>query len=253
MTLILSVIILKIKPKNIELLPLIMVITGVILASFSPDEAFQLSGLLLAIGSNFSFGLRNVMSKMGMAEKEGHEEVLGYFCIYSFICFLIILPFWLAAGMHQCIMADQCLNSGLFFTPALIYQIGSGFSHAIYNIASFQVLSCVSTITHALSNCTKRIFVISTALFMFDQQLSFLKVFGCLWTLTGITWYTKIKLRQSDNGRPLSPTIASNDGKKQQNLQLKTILYILLAIAIILNVAMSNQALHKTPDMSLGE
>ena len=69
----------------------------------------------------------------------------------------------------------------------------SGVTHAVYNIASYGVLSRMqSPTTHAVANVFKRIFTIGSAMMVFgntDTKLTVLSYIGLAIASIGLIWY----------------------------------------------------------------
>ena len=253
MTLMLSFMLLNTRTHITTILCLIFIVIGVAFASVSQGHVFQFSGFLLAIGSNFSFGLRNVLNKMSPAESNEGQDVLGHFSVYSFLCFLATLPFLLGVGILRLFLSQGLSQEGIsnHLQNGLFFYVGAAFSHAAYNITSFAVLSRVSAVTHALGNCVKRIFVVGTALIMFDRKVSPVTIFGCTLTLVGISWYTKLHLN-SGLHRPNSPHVGQEPVKQKSGPPIKTILRILSVLSLGMFILMSHQSLKMNPESVLG-
>ena len=78
----------------------------------------------------------------------------------------------------------------------------SGVTHAVYNIASYGVLSRMkSPTTHAIANVFKRIFTIGSAVVVFgdsDTQLTIISYMGLVIASIGLIWY---QFELTKNGR----------------------------------------------------
>jgi solute carrier family 35, member E1 len=256
MTLILSFMFLQTRIRTTTVVCLVLIVVGVAFASVPQGQAFQVGGFLLAIGSNFSFGLRNVLSKMSPAANSNEgQDVLGYFSVYSFLCLLATLPFLLGVEILRFILPHGSIQKHAHnhFQTYLFLQIGAAFSHAAYNIASFAVLSRVSAVTHALGNSVKRIFVVGTALVMFDRKVSPITILGCTLTFVGISLYTKQRLNSDPHRPDDSPTVDQKPEKQKTGPPIKIILRTLFILSLGMFILMSCQSLKSGPESVLGK
>lgn len=209
--------------------PFLFILAGVVFTSFSQQGHFRWVSLVVTAAANIVFSTRNVLAKLGPKSEEHrmHELDSQYmFSLYSLGGLLAMIPFSLIAILSTYLFnsADSTTiydSLGIPILPqtttfsdywdgtGLLLLLATGTSHALYNIASFEVLSRVSPVAHSLGNCMKRIFVIISSMLLFHESLSPSKVCGCLLALFGISWYTYKQEMHKDSRSEASSALSS--------------------------------------------
>ena len=231
-TMIMSAMFLQEFPSVFLVSSVITIIIGVALVCFK-DSTISMVPVVIAVSSNFLYPLRNVLGKKSMQlgvdnddEDDNNEtkhilsnylhentetyssggidkhenplleasrgkksmDAVEVFYRVSFLALYLIFPIFillmLLNGMYvlQKFHSDAWMNLGY-----------SGVTHAVYNIASYGVLSRMqSPTTHAVANVFKRIFTIGSAMMVFgntDTKLTVLSYIGLAIASIGLIWY----------------------------------------------------------------
>jgi len=221
-TAIFSAFILGSIPSLISMLALVPIVSGVILASFT-EASFTWGGLVFALGSNFSFQLRNVLSKQYMTTKayesqegglttDALDQINLFACITISACVMMFpCAYFLDAGQLTAAMGSQGVASvateplGQLFWWSFV----AGLCRFGDVLVSYAILAQVSPVTHSVGNCLKRVIVIAASIFIFQNPVSSKNVMGTVLAITGVFLYSMTK--RMDEGKigrlPFDPII----------------------------------------------
>ncbi len=197
-------------PSLISMLALVPIVSGVILASFT-EASFTWAGLATALGSNFSFQLRNVLSKQYMSTKayESQEGAIAsgdaldqmnlFACITICACLLMFpCAYFLDAGrLSQAIGAAgggglQAV-AGENVGQLALWSLMAGLCRFGDVLVSYAILAQVTPVTHSVGNCLKRVIVIAASIFIFKNPVSSKNVAGTMLAITGVFLYSMTK------------------------------------------------------------
>ena len=112
---------------------LLMIVLGVVVFGLK-DTLLNIRGLATAVASTTAFTTRNVIFK----EKGGNS--LESFMAISSVSAILVLPVWLV----------QVVATQTIFASGLWQSVLASILHPAYSLASFQVLSIVSPVLHAM-------------------------------------------------------------------------------------------------------
>lgn len=182
-------------PVYASLLP---VVGGVIMASVS-EVSFTWLGFLSAMGSNFAFTARNVFSKLSMNKPKGENMgAANLFAVLSIMSTILLAPValivdhpWkLAKAWKAATVGATAVVSG----PKLLAAIFiSGLFFYLYQEVAFKALDSVHPVTHAVANTVKRVVIIVTSVFVFQNPITKNNAFGSAIALFGVLLYSIAK------------------------------------------------------------
>jgi len=209
-------------PSLISMMALIPIVSGVILASFT-EASFTWGGLITALGSNFSFQLRNVLSKQYMSTKayESQEglstDVLDQINLFACITISACLMMFPCAYALDYNHLSTAIGSQGFSSVATkpigqlaLWSFLAGLCRFGDVLVSYAILAQVSPVTHSVGNCLKRVIVIAASIFIFRNPVSSKNVMGTILAITGVFLYSMTK--RMDGGQmkaslPFDPLI----------------------------------------------
>ena len=176
-------------------LTLIPICIGVAISCMSSD-AFNLVGFLLAMGSNFFFSSRAVLSKVLMRSHPDAMNEISLFAHISLVGIIIVLPFVCFLDISQIVNFnaenDQYRSNVSNIMLCALY-ICNGLAYSTYNLMSFMVLTRTNIATHAVLNVFRRVFIIVFTAFYFGNQLSKLNIIGVFLSVLGVLLFNKVK------------------------------------------------------------
>lgn len=183
-------------------LTLIPICVGVATSCISSD-AFSLIGFLLAIGSNFFFSSRAVLSKVLMRSYPDAMNEITLFTHISFVGVIVVLPF--VCSFEALEMVNTSANNGkkrntISCLMMCILYICNGLAYTIYNLMSFMVLTRTNIATHAVLNVFRRVFIIVFTSIYFGSHLSLLNIFGIFLSIVGVLLFNRVR----ENVHPLN-------------------------------------------------
>ncbi|XP_058088873.1 phosphoenolpyruvate/phosphate translocator 1, chloroplastic-like [Magnolia sinica] len=170
---------------------LVPIVGGVALASMT-EASFNWSGFSSAMASNLTNQSRNVFSKKFMISKEEPLDNITLFSIITIMSFLLLVPATL-------------FMEGVRFTPSYLQSVGlnakdiymksllAGFCFHAYQQLSYMILARVSTVTHSVGNCVKRVVVIVASVLFFGTPVSPINAVGTGIALAGVFMYSRVK------------------------------------------------------------
>jgi len=170
---------------------LLPVIGGVGVAS-AADLSFTWDCFAFAMGSNFFFSLRGVLSKKALAGEK--KDVGNDFAVLTALSFLLVMP--IAIAVEGPIMVkewDAALAKGASQNQLLLYIVGSGVTFYLYNEVSFFSLDLVHPITHAVVNTIKRVILILFSVVAFGTAMTVQSSVGSAIAISGVFAYSIAK------------------------------------------------------------
>lgn len=178
----------------ITLLPICI---GVAIACYNSHEALIRNGYLggfLALSSNFCFSSRAVLAKKLNITYPNDIDEIEMFRLISIRGTLILIPITIIVEgwyIFKLFRADFTGSFGWFSmlnrnSWLLLTALLNGTMFAAYNLVSYLVLKRADLITHSVLNAFRRVFVILSAAYFFDNPLSFINVAGILLAVTGV-------------------------------------------------------------------
>lgn len=179
-------------------LSLVPVVAGVIMASVA-EVSFTWLGFLSAMTSNFAFTARNIFSKLSMNKPKGENMgAANLFAVLSIISTIILAPFALIIDHPVKLMntwkAATVGATAVVTAPKLIAGLLiSGLFFYLYQEVAFKALDSVHPITHAVANTVKRIVIIVTSVFVFNNPVTKANATGSAIALLGVLLYSITK------------------------------------------------------------
>ena len=147
---------------------LLMIVLGVVVFGLK-DSLLNIRGLATAVASITAFTTRNVILK----EMGGNS--LESFMTISSVSAILVLPVWLMQ-----VMATQTI-----FASGLWQSVLASILHPAYSLASFQVLSIVSPVLHAMAAVLIRVLFCVENLVMLPSDFTLSMMLGCLSIILG--------------------------------------------------------------------
>lgn len=182
-------------PVYLSLLP---VVTGVVMASVS-EVSFTWLGFLSAMTSNFAFTARNLFSKLSMNKPKGDNMgPANLFAVLSIMSTIILAPIALIidhpAKLISAWNAATVGAAAVVTAPKLmLYLFISGLFFYLYQEVAFKALDSVHPITHAVANTVKRVVIIVTSVFVFQNPITKANALGSSIALLGVLLYSVTK------------------------------------------------------------
>ena len=147
---------------------LLMIVLGVVVFGLK-DTLLNIWGLATAVASITAFTTRNIILK----EKGGNS--LENFMAISSISAILVLPVWLM----------QVVATQTIFASGLWQSVLASILHPAYSLASFQVLSIVSPVLHAMVAVLIRVLFCVENLVMLPSDFTLSMMLGCLTIILG--------------------------------------------------------------------
>lgn len=222
------------KERNATLtyLTLLPICFGVGISCFHSDN-FNLTGFLLAAGSNVCFSTRAVLAKKkSILYPEAIDEIQMFaFISLKGLYFLLPLTFLLeglVVGKNSLAIVRRSVFKNLGFDNELgnlsagdptgdfisaAYRTESwwvlyalvllnGTMFACYNLVSYVVLRKTDLVTHAVLNVFRRVVIILFTAYFFHSELSVLNMCGVLTAVVGVLffgYFRSMEKTKSDN------------------------------------------------------
>ncbi|XP_046544800.1 solute carrier family 35 member E1 homolog [Haliotis rubra] len=192
-TVILSRLILGETQTMLVYLSLLPIMGGVVIATVT-ELAFDYIGLGSALFATLCFSLQTIFSKMCLKDTGLHHmRLLVVITRISTVCFL---PLWVLFDLRRILHDEQFLNSNnkLYLITMLMFD---GLCNMGHNIFAFTLLSMVTSLSYAVANATKRIFIISGSLMVLKNPVTPTNILGMLVAIFGVLSYNKAKYDQN--------------------------------------------------------
>uniref|UniRef100_A0A7S0ZCN0 Sugar phosphate transporter domain-containing protein n=1 Tax=Timspurckia oligopyrenoides TaxID=708627 RepID=A0A7S0ZCN0_9RHOD len=180
-------------PVYVSLLP---IVAGVIVASVS-ELSFTWLGFASAMLSNLAFTGRNIFSKLNMDKPKGENmDAVNLFAVIQIISSVILAPFALAVDGLQLKAAWTAATTGahaLTNSQLLSTLFVSGLFFQLYQEVAFLALNSVHPVTHAVANTMKRVVIIITSIFVFQNPVTLANMSGSAIAIAGVLIYSLVK------------------------------------------------------------
>jgi solute carrier family 35 protein E1 len=174
-------------------LTLIPVMAGVALSSVS-ELTFTWKALNYAMMSNVASASRAIVGKRTMAKHPGgNMNALNTFAVLSILSVLLVLPVTLLVEGRIIVPNMKMLFSTGKIYPYSLYTVVSALCYYIYNEVAFLCLDRVSTVSHAVANTVKRIFIIVSSMLVFGNKMTPQGVLGSVLAVGGVLVYSLTK------------------------------------------------------------
>ena len=147
---------------------LLMIVLGVVVFGLK-DTLLNIRGIATAVASIAAFTTRNIIFK----EKGGNS--LESFMAISSVSAILVLPVWLV----------QVVATQTIFASGLWQSVLASILHPAYSLASFQVLSIVSPVLHAMVAVLIRVLFCVENLVMLPSDFTLPMMLGCLTIILG--------------------------------------------------------------------
>lgn len=197
-------------------LTLVPVIMGVAMASVT-EINFTWYCFIAGVLANIFAAARGVFAKKQMCGDTKCVEAISpenYYALLTILSATILIPFTVCIEGKQILQLYSLLTitnenaitssiSGLRLNALLGLKEGllSGILFYLYNEVSFKALNNVHPITHALSNTVKRIFIILSSVFVFQNPISRTGIFGTILATTGVFLYSLAQFHYKQSSR----------------------------------------------------
>ncbi len=176
-------------------LTLIPICIGVATSCMSSD-AFNLAGFSLAMGSNFFFSSRAVLSKVLMRSYPDAMNEISLFAHISSVGVIVVMPFVFFFDVIELMNTNpKNVGNDSSISSLMLYvmYICNGLAYTVYNLMSFMVLTRTNIATHAVLNVFRRVFIIVFTSIYFGNHLSALNIFGICLSIVGVLLFNKVK------------------------------------------------------------
>lgn len=201
---------------------LIPIVTGVIIATLT-ELSFDLIGLISALIATLQMSLQNIFSKKVLQDIGIHHLRLLH--ILGRLAFFLFIPFWLYFDFRTILSDTELRVSQPYFIMALLFA--DGLLNWLQNIFAFTIMSMVTSLTFAVANASKRVFIILCSLLILGNPVTAVNVFGMMLAIIGMLAYNKAKYDQlaADNKRTTLPLVqiprTENSLYKQQKISVQ--------------------------------
>eukprot|EP01134_Creolimax_fragrantissima_P006936 CFRG6936T1 len=191
-TVIMAAIILNEWPTTAIVVSLVPIVLGICIATMT-EVHFDLTGMLCALLSTLIFSWQNIYNKKLMRLHILDHMNLLYHSTRASL--LLIIPFWLFTdGIQIMNNNDIWSQSEDFSWPRIcVLLMLDGITYYGQNISAFSVLFLVSPVSYSVANTTKRIVIITTSLFVFQNEVSIYNIMGMTLAIVGVGLYNRAK------------------------------------------------------------
>lgn len=140
-------------------------LASIICVLYHPYMKGSTAGIVMALGSNVLFALRNVKTKYAASEDQINLTSIPGFSLLSLTGFFCLLPTYFITSIHGGFPKDfqqHLINSHFLFLSSVC--------HVVYNAVSLTVvLSMFNPLQHAFLNIAKRVSIV-LVFYIFVQQ-----------------------------------------------------------------------------------
>jgi solute carrier family 35, member E1 len=205
----------KVKYSKYTYMSLVPLTLGVALAcSGQKKMSGSFMGIAMALAGTVVFVIQNIWSKKLFNEAARAEsetsiipreqnkrlDKLNLLCYSSGLAFIATVPMWLWAESPS--LFGEITSGGVAFLPSektnivstqmlVIEFIFNGSFHFAQNILAFVLLAMVSPVTYSVASLVKRIFIILTGIFWFQQDTNSIQAVGLGLTFLGLYLYDR--------------------------------------------------------------
>jgi len=183
-------------------LSLVPIMLGVFLVSYSAEGEFRRDALLATLASNVGFSARAVLAKQlrqDFPQSCCAKSDLVLFYHVSLYGLLFLLPLVVLRDGYSALSGLPVfgvqLDSNLSTAALMSVAALNGVCFAVYNGASFAVLSHVSANSHAALNLLRRVVIICTSALFFSVQIRAVHAAGIALALAGGLLHARVRLR----------------------------------------------------------
>lgn len=175
---------------------MIPIIIGVCISSVS-EISFSWQCLGAGVISNIFAGARSVYSKVQMSGDVKSIENISpenYYSLLTILSFLMLIPVTFIAEYRGIMSLVEKSASGLSAATrnGLQDALISGLLFYLYNELSFKVLNQINPVSHALANTIKRVAIILSSVFMFNNPITFNGKLGSAIAIFGAFLYSQM-------------------------------------------------------------
>lgn len=191
-----------------------VVCLGVGLATVSdPEISSNLFGLLVGLGSVLATALYQIWA--GSIQKElalGSMQLLHqYIPLAAGQLFVVVIMFEPLGMIHK----EEGTIFGYNYTFGSVAAIFiSAVLGLLVNLSTFLVIGATSSLTYNVVGHVKTVIILTGGVIIFGDVMSGKKILGILLSMTGIVWYSHIKLRES-SGQTVSKSSVLPSSTKQ--------------------------------------
>ena len=175
-------------------LTLVPVIAGVSLASVS-ELSFTWKSFNYAMMSNVASASRGIVSKKTMSNRVGkHLNAMNLYAILTIMASILLLP---VATVMEGPAVWASSFSRLRQSGQLLSYVGqtilTALSYYTYNEVSFMALDNISPVSHALASTMRRVFIITSSMLVFGNQMTLTGIVGTVMAVGGALLYSAAK------------------------------------------------------------
>ncbi|CCI46217.1 unnamed protein product [Albugo candida] len=164
---------------NASLFPIVL---GLVMCSLS-DASFHVVGFVAALLANCADCIQNVLSKKLMNRSYTASQLQLYTSVIA------------AALQISCVLYNEEASTR---SQSLAFYKSNNFLHlflaglAFYSqsVFAYAFMSLVSPVTHSVTNCVKRTFLITLSIYRFGEDVTFLNWAGILLVTFGVYSYS---------------------------------------------------------------
>jgi len=172
---------------------LLPVVGGVALA-VAKDLSFSPLSFATAMGSNFFFAARAVLSKVAMTD--GTLAALSPASLFGVVTSVAALLTFPVALILEAPGASDAVQKSVYSSPRLLASlVASGLFHYLNNEVMYLTLRRVHPVTLAVANTLKRVVLILASLLVLGESMQPLAALGAAVAIAGTLAYALIKQR----------------------------------------------------------
>eukprot|EP01128_Nolandella_sp_AFSM9_P003254 TRINITY_DN1385_c2_g1_i2.p1 TRINITY_DN1385_c2_g1~~TRINITY_DN1385_c2_g1_i2.p1 ORF type:complete len:369 (+),score=49.52 TRINITY_DN1385_c2_g1_i2:25-1107(+) len=205
-TVVLSRVVLGERASKAMLMSLLPIIGGVVLCT-SAAAVWSTAGFVFALAGTFAIVSQNVFAKKMLSEQHVNGPTLVFYT--DLTAFLCLLPVWV---LHESATVLPSLTR-----DAVFYALTNGLSSVLQTFSSFFVIVHATTLTYAVLNVTKRAILIVVSILYFGDAMTRSHYLGLCIAFAGVSWYTRIKLRERENNLSVLPSHVSSSPSSAAN------------------------------------
>ena len=172
---------------------LIPVIAGVSLASVS-ELSFTWKSFGYAMMSNVASASRGIVGKQSMNHRVGkHVTATNLYALLTILATLILGPITLVLEGKYWIPSFQQLQQQGKLTSYILQTTLAALTYYTYNEVAFMALDHISPISHALASTLRRVFIITSSMLVFGNQMTPVGLVGTTMAVIGTLLYSATK------------------------------------------------------------
>uniref|UniRef100_A0A0K0F2D9 Solute carrier family 35 member E1 (inferred by orthology to a human protein) n=1 Tax=Strongyloides venezuelensis TaxID=75913 RepID=A0A0K0F2D9_STRVS len=190
-TVIIARIFLNEKQSNKIYLSLFPIVAGVVLCTFT-EINFDEIGLIASLTSTSLYSLMNVLAKKILEDTSINP--LQLLSLNSKMAFVLCFPVWFYN--EGILFVTSSLDQSQYTHPDSKFTFllfASGFIAFIQNFCAFTLIHHLTALSYSIANTSKRIVVISSSIFFFQNNINALNILGMTLSIAGVAFYNRIK------------------------------------------------------------